>query len=364
MHTPRPGAARGALALSLVLLGACGGGMAGAMETAPRPSAGAPMPAADRDMQAVLDQLAALGARPVETLSVEQARAQPSPADAVKALLRQQERSTAPEPVGSVRDRTVPGPAGPIPVRVYTPAGTGPFPVIVYVHGGGWVIANLDTYDASARALANAANAVVVSVEYRHAPEHKFPAAHEDTWAAYRWVVANAAQVGGDPERIAVAGESAGGNMAANLSIRARDEGVKLPVHQLLVYPVAGTDMNTPSYLQNADAKPLSRGGMMWFARHTLRSPADAADRRLNLVAANLTGLPPTTIIAAEIDPLRSEGSVLAERLRAAGVDVDYQSFEGAAHEFFGMGAVVGDARDAVIRAGARLRASFARGGM
>ena len=138
-------------------------------------------------------------------------------------------------------------------------------PVIVYYHGGGWVIATIDSYEASAMALAKKSKAIVASVEYRHAPENKFPAAHEDAFAAYKWVLANAGQFGGDPARVAVAGESAGGNLAANVAIMARDGNVQKPVHMLLVYPVAGTDMNTPSYILNQNAMPLSKGAMGWF---------------------------------------------------------------------------------------------------
>ena len=160
------------------------------------------VPAApDAQMQAVLDAHAKLGPKPLETLTPEQARRQPSPADAVKALLKQQGKSTAPEGVGKVEDRTITGPAGAIPVRIYWPSGAGPFPVVLYIHGGGWVIATLDTYDASARALTNAAGAVIVSTHYRQAPEHKFPAAHEDTFAAYKWVLANARSLNGDATR-------------------------------------------------------------------------------------------------------------------------------------------------------------------
>ncbi|MEP7227597.1 MAG: alpha/beta hydrolase fold domain-containing protein, partial [Gemmatimonadales bacterium] len=172
-----------------------------------RTSAAAP----DRQMQAVLTELEALHPKPIPQLSAAAARKQPTPADAVKALLKKEGRTTAPEPVGNVTNRTIPGAAGSIPIRIYTPQGAGPFPVIVYYHGGGWVIADLDTYDASPRALTNLANAVVVSAHYRQGPEHKFPAAHQDAFTAYRWVLANAKSLKGDPSRVAVMGESAGG---------------------------------------------------------------------------------------------------------------------------------------------------------
>lgn len=301
----------------------------------------------NQQMQAVLDQLAALNPKPLPQLSAAEARKQPSPADAAKLLLKKAGKSAAPEPVGSVVNRTIAGAGGPIPIRIYTPKGKGPFPVLVYYHGGGWVIADLDTYDASPRALANLANTVVVSSHYRQAPEHKFPAAHQDAFAAYRWVLANAGSLNGDPSKVAVAGESAGGNLAAAVSLMARDSGVQLPVHQVLVYPIAGSDLNTPSYQENADAKPLNKPMMQWFFDQYLRTPADGRSPLIDLVHADLAGLPATTVISAQIDPLRSEGKELADRLEDAGVDVVYQNYDGVAHEFFGMGAVVDAARQA-----------------
>jgi acetyl esterase/lipase len=244
-------------------------------------------------------------------------------------------------------------------VRIYTPHGTGPFPVVVYYHGGGWVIATVDTYDASARALANAARAIVVSVEYRKGPENRFPAAHDDAFAAYQWVLANAASIGGDPRKVATAGESAGGGLAVEVAMMARDRRVRLPVHVLAVYPIADGDTQSPSYVENAMAKPLSRAAMQWFFQHYLRSPADGRDARVALVRANLRGLPPTTIITAQIDPLRSDGEQLAAALRAAGVRTDAMSYDGVTHEFFGMGAVVDKARQAVQFGAAGLRRGF-----
>lgn len=336
----------------------CGVLVAVAGFSTPRVDAGL-QPAPDAQMKAVLDELAKLGPKPLEKLTPAEARSQPTPADAVMALLKREGKSTAPEPVGKVEDRTITGAAGSIPARVYWPKGDGPFSVVLYIHGGGWVIATLDTYDSSARALTNAANAVVVSTHYRQAPEHKFPAAHDDTYAAYKWVVANAVSINGDPGRVAVAGESAGGNMAANVSIRARDEKQHMPLHQVLVYPVADSSFNTPSYEANAIAKPLSKAAMMWFAKHYLKSEQEGKDPRITLIAANLQGLPPTTIITAQIDPLRSEGQMLGERLKAAGVDVTVRNYDGVAHEFFGMGAVVDKAKDAVQVAAARLKRGF-----
>jgi len=317
-------------------------------------------PAADAQMQAVLDQLTKLGGKPIETLSPEEARKQPSPADAVRALLESQGKPTTPEAVAKVVERTFPGPGGAVPIRVYIPAGQGPFPVVLYIHGGGWVIADLDTYDASPRAIANAAKAIVVSTHYRQAPEHKFPAAHEDTLAAYEWVLANAAKFGGDPKRIALVGESAGGNMAANIAIAARDKKLQAPLHQVLVYPVANNDMNAPSYVENANAKPLNKAMMEWFVKHTFASPDQTADPRIALAKrTDLAGVAPATIVLAQIDPLRSDGEALAAALRAAGVPVTVQRYDGVTHEFFGMGAAVDKAKAAQQMVGEQLRKSF-----
>jgi acetyl esterase/lipase len=313
----------------------------------------------NEQMQAVLDQLAALHPKPITELPAPAARKQPSPADAVKALLNKQGKSTAPEPVASVVNRMIPGPGGQIPVRIYTPKGTGPFPVVVYYHGGGWVIANLDTYDASPRAIANLANAVVVSSHYRQAPEHKFPAAHQDAFAAYRWVLKNAGPLKGDPSKVAVMGESAGGNLAASVSMMARDSSVPLPVYQVLVYPIAGSNVDTPSYQENADAKPLNQPMMQWFFEKYLRTPADGKSPMIDLVHGDLAGLPPATVITAQIDPLRSEGKELADQLKNAGVEVDYQNYEGVTHEFFGMGAVVDEAKQAEQQAAEGLKQGF-----
>ncbi|HEV2086569.1 MAG TPA: alpha/beta hydrolase [Gemmatimonadales bacterium] len=315
----------------------------------------------NEQMQAVLDQLAALHPKPITELSAPEARKQPSPADAVKALVRKQGKSTAPEPVGNVVNRVIPSAGGSIPIRIYTPKGSGPFPVVVYYHGGGWVIADLDTYDASPRAITNMAQAVIVSSHYRQGPEHKFPAAHEDAFAAYRWVLKNAKSLKGDPSKVAVMGESAGGNLAAAVSMMARDSGVQLPVHQVLVYPIAGYDVNTLSYQENADAKPLSKPMMQWFFEKYLRAPADGRSPLIDLVHADLSGLPAATVITAQIDPLRSEGNELADRLKDAGVQVDYQNYEGVTHEFFGMGAVVNEAKQAEQQAADGLRKGFGR---
>lgn len=315
-----------------------------------------PLKVADRDMKAVLVQLDALGVRPIATLGVEEARAQPTPAAAVKALVEKDGVSAAPLAMAKVENHGFEGPGGRLDVRIYTPKSKETqLPVVLYFHGGGFVLANLDTYDASARALADAAKALVVSADYRHAPEHKFPAAHDDAFAAYVWTLEKINAFGGDPNRVAVAGEGAGGNLAVNVSMRARDERIVLPKHQLLVYPLATTATATDSYKEWAHAKPLDKDAMAWFMKHASRTPADAEDPRLDLLRANLAGLPATSIVLAEIDPLRDDGVLLGKRLDAQGVKVEQKTYAGVTHEFFGMGAKVGDAKDAVKWAGKRL---------
>ncbi|KAB1071192.1 alpha/beta hydrolase [Methylobacterium planeticum] len=323
------------------------------------------MKRADKDMLRVLQTMQELGVKPTESRTVEEARTQPTPGDAAKAILK----SEGKDPVAlmaamkvSKKDMTYPVAGGTQAVRVYTPEGAGsaPLPVVVYYHGGGWVIATIDTYEASALALAKKANAIVVSVEYRHAPENKFPAAHEDAFAAYKWVLANAGQFGGDPAKIAVAGESAGGNLAANVAIMARDGNVQAPVHMVLVYPVAGTDMTTPSYVADQNAMPLSKAAVGWFVDKTLAKPEDAKSPMLNLTtAADLKGLPPATVINADIDPLLSDGAMLADKLKAAGVKATHVSYKGVTHEFFGLDAVVADAKTAQDVAARDLKAAF-----
>jgi acetyl esterase/lipase len=316
----------------------------------------------DAQMQPVLTALTGMGGKPIETLTAAEARRQPTPTDAVMAVLKQQGRDTAPAalvPGVTSADRSIRGAAGQIPARIYTPEGAGPFPVIVYYHGGGWVIANKQVYDGGARGLAKSANAVVVSVDYRQGPENKFPAAHDDAVAAYRWALANAASIKGDPKRVALAGESAGGNLAVATAMAARDQKLQQPAYVLSVYPIAGSDTTTASYVENATAKPLNRPMMSWFFKNYLRNDADRQDPRINLVGADLKGLPATTIINAQIDPLRTEGEQLAQKLRDAGVTVNQRTFAGVTHEFFGMAAVHDKAKEAQQLAGDDLKRAF-----
>ncbi|MGY2130581.1 alpha/beta hydrolase [Hymenobacter sp. HD11105] len=313
------------------------------------------------EMQVVIEKLDSLsGPKPMHELTAQEARKAPSATDATMAAMRAYGIPTPPSPVDTMSKEVAPG----VKARIYTPrnAGNGPLPVVVYYHGGGWVIATLDTYDPSVRALAEKTGAIFVSVAYRQAPENKFPTAHNDSFAAYQWVLKNAASIKGDPQRVAVAGESAGGNLAAAVCMMARDKGVSLPKHQLLVYPIAGYDLNTPSYQKNANAKPLSKPLMAWFFDKYLRTPADGKNPLISLVTApNVKGLPAATVITASIDPLMSEGKTYADKLQAAGVPVKYRNFDGATHEFFGMGAVVPQAREAQDFAAGELKAAMSK---
>jgi acetyl esterase/lipase len=231
---------------------------------------------------------------------------------------------------------------------------------VVYFHGGGWVIADRKVYDGGARGLAKAANAVVVSVDYRQAPENKFPAAWDDALASYRWALANAGTIKGDAKHIALAGESAGGNLALATAIAARDARLQAPSHVLAVYPVTQTSLNTASYIENAVAQPLNRAMVKWFVDKLVRSDADLKDPRLQLIDAKLEGLAPVTLINARIDPLRSDGEKMEDALKKANVPVERRDYEGVTHEFFGTAAVVEKAREAQAYAGERLKQAFA----
>ncbi len=242
------------------------------------------------------------------------------------------------EVVASVESRTVPGPDGEIPVRVYRPSNDPGLPIVVYFHGGGWVIGSLETHDNSCRALANAVEAVVVSVDYRLAPEHKFPAAIDDAFAATQWVADHAAELGGDAARIAVAGDSAGGNLAAVVSIMARDARGPALVHQLLVYPATDGERDCASMRANATGYFLERDSMRWFDGLYLRDERDRADWRFSpLRADSLAGLPPAFVLTAEFDPLCDQGEAYARRLEQEGVPVELRRYDGVFHGFFGM---------------------------
>jgi acetyl esterase len=318
----------------------------------------------NQQMQTVLDALQKLAPKPIETLPPTLARDQASAADAVIQVI-QDKGTIAPDKlpaVGKVELRTIPGPEAPLPVRVYTPKGDGPFPVIVYFHGGGWVLGSLDSSDATCRGLTDLNSALVVSVDYRRAPEHKFPAATEDAYAALQYVLAHAQELGGDPARVAVAGESAGANLATVACLMAAERGGKQPVHQVLLYPVTNYAFDTPSYRANANARPLAAAMMPWFYKHYLRRPADGENvfvSPLRATSTQLSKLPPATIVTAGLDPLQDDGTSYAAKLAEAGVDTARENYDGVTHEFFGMGPVVDEAKAANAFVAKRLRAAF-----
>ncbi|MCE7066122.1 alpha/beta hydrolase [Dyadobacter sp. CY326] len=311
------------------------------------------------EMWAVVEKLLSYGDRPIPELTPQEARMNHTVKDAVMDLIREF-NVPVPMPQVDTMGREIPVTGGQIHARVYTPkTGKAPFPIIMYYHGGGWVIANIDVYDASAAALSEQVGAVVVSVGYRKGPEHRFPTAHNDAYEAYMWALQNAGDIHGDTTKMGVSGESAGGNLAANVSIKARDNNMVMPKHQLLVYPVANSDTNSQSYIEYADAKPLDKPTVLWFLKHYLNNIEEAKDPRISLVAAKLDHLPSTTIVLAQIDPLQSEGALLAERLKSAGVKVSSKLYTGVTHEFFGTAAVVPDAKDAQAFAASEFKKAF-----
>jgi acetyl esterase/lipase len=305
----------------------------------------------DPQIQALLDK--GTGVPATNTLSVADARAQ---YEARAALM------APPAAVAAVDERSIAGPGGPLRLRIYRPHGNGPFPLLVFFHGSGFVLCSLDTHDGMCRNLCAGAGCVVVSVDYRLAPEHKFPAPLDDCVFATRWSAQHAAELSADGSRVALAGDSAGGNLAAATALRLRDEGGPVLRGQLLVYPV--TDYHTPgtpSYRENAEGYGLTRDTMIWFWNHYLADPADAANPYASpLRAASVVGLPPALVVTAEFDPLRDEGEEYAARLRAAGVPARTSRWDGMNHGFFFWAGVVDKAGAAVAESTAWLREIFA----
>jgi acetyl esterase len=287
----------------------------------------------DLNVRLLLEAIRAEGGPPLETLPPAEARR--LAAESLKPV-----EGTA-EPVRSVENLRIPGPEGDIPIRVYTSDSPGPRPAMVYFHGGGWVVCDLNTHDVVCRAIARRAGAVVVAVDYRLAPEHKFPAAVIDCCAATVWVAANADRIGGD---------SAGGNLGTVVSLKSRDENGPAIALQAMVYPV--TDLSsfaTPSYQEFADGYQLTKAEMVWFRDHYLRTTEDARHPHASpLLAADLRGLPPALIITAECDPLRDEGEAYAKRLAAAGVPVTSTRYAGMIHPFFSLSGAIPQALDAI----------------
>jgi acetyl esterase len=301
-------------------------------------------------VQALLDEFEKQGLPPFEQMGVTQAR--------VVALDFRGLQGEA-EDIAEVRDILVPGPAGQLPVRVYHPSPGKTLPLVIYFHGGGWVIGDLEIVDRPCRALANASQCVVASVNYRLSPETKFPGPVEDCYAATRWLAENTQAIGADSRFVAVAGDSAGGNLAAAVSLMARDRGGPAIAYQLLIYPVTAPAQGTQfaSYRDNAEGYLLTRASMEWFWDHYLTSSDDGKNPYASpLLASDLSGLPPAMVITAEFDPLRDEGLAYAQRLRDAGVSVKSSHYDGMIHGFFWMAGALDRGRELMTEIASELR--------
>jgi acetyl esterase len=307
----------------------------------------------DPQAKALLDFLGVTTLPGIETLTPQAAR------DRSKAFLEARKQMGV-EPVHHVRDSRIPGPAGEIPIRIYAPDIQKPAPALIYFHGGGWVLGNLDGHDGVCRSLANQAQCAVVSVDYRLAPEAKFPAAVEDSYAATEWVAANAGELGIDANRIAVGGDSAGGNLASVITHMARDrKGPKL-IYQLLIYPATDMRMTAPSIEENAAGPLLTKASIIWFMDHYLRGEEDKTHPMASpALVSDLSNLPPAFILTAECDPLRDEGEAYGRSLESAGVPAEVKRYAGMPHGFFSFGAALETAKQAVADAANRLRGAF-----
>ena len=309
----------------------------------------------DPQARALLDAAKASGAPEMWELTPDQARAE---------YLRRTERVRAGVDIYRVEDRQIPGPVQPIKVRVYTPQVSqeqASLPVLVWYHGGGFVIGDLDSHDSACRALANQTECLVVAVDYRLAPEHKFPGAVEDCEAALQWVAAHATELGGDPGRIAVGGDSAGGNLAAVVALLAREKGGPKLCFQLLIYPCVAPEPETPSHHQFAEGYLLTRKTITWFFKQYLRSSKDTLDPRYApLEEKDLSSLPPSLVIVAGFDPLRDEGVDYAKALIDAGNKVTLSNYEGMIHGFYLMGGMIDKANQAIEESARHLREAFA----
>jgi acetyl esterase len=306
----------------------------------------------DPQVQALLDQAAAAGRPPLRNQTVEESR----------AVMRSMIPAREPGPeVGRVDNRQIPGPDGDIPLRVYRPEGEGPFPLLVWFHGGGWVLGDLDTTDSTCRSLMVKSDAVVVSVNYRLAPEHPYPAGVDDAYAAAWWVASHGSEIGGDSNRIAIGGDSAGGNLATVTALQVKQKGGPRFCFQLLVYPVTDGEMNHPSYRDNGEGYQLTADAMEWFYELYLgdRDRQDPFVSPLYAPVEDLAALPPALVITAEFDPLRDEGEAYARRLEEAGIPVKVSRYDGQIHGFFGLDTLIDAGKDALEEAASALREAF-----
>lgn len=310
----------------------------------------------DPDTRNVLDLIRLSGRPPLHTLSLADARTVFNASRGVMQL--------EPAAVAAVRDAVCPGPLGPVGVRIYRPLGSAPadiLPALVYFHGGGWVLGDLDSHDGVCRQLANATPCCVISVDYRLAPEHRFPAAIADSAAATRWVIAMAAELAIDPARVAVGGDSAGGNIAAVMALMARDSYLPPLAYQMLIYPAVDMAMRTVSARAIAEGYPLVSASMKWFIDHYLRSPADIDDWRASpLRAVSLAGVAPAVVTTCAHDPLADEGAAYARRLEAEGVRTTYLHLSDQVHGFITWNKFVRAAETLVHVLAAGLQARFA----
>lgn len=311
--------------------------------------------ALDPQARALLDELDASTFPPGYAVSVETGR------EVLRDLFITDDD---PEPVGSVEDFAIDGPGGELPVRAYRPEGAGPHPALVFVHGGGWVRGDLDTHDGDCRALANRAECAVFSIEYRRAPEHPFPAAFEDAYAAVEWVAEHAEAIGVDPQQVAIGGDSAGGNLSAAVALAARDRDGPDLAHQLLIYPAvnAPTLRWMDSYEENGEGYFLEYESIEWYYDRYLDSWADHRNAyAFPLEARDLSGVAPATVLTAGFDPLIDEGIAYADRLREAGVATEHLHYPGMIHGFVSLPQYFDRASDARDALGAELAAAFDR---
>lgn len=307
----------------------------------------------DPQAKAFLDMNEAAGAPPTSSMTPEENRERTADLGKLAGI---------PKEIAKIENRMIPVDGGEIGVRLYTPNGLGPFPVFVYFHGGGWVIGNLETVDTLCQNIAHESECLVISVDYRLAPEHKFPVPVEDCYAAVEWAAQHASSLNGDGTKLAIGGDSAGGNLAAVVAQQAKQRGGPPISFQALIYPATQLGGETESYRENGEGYFLTADSMQWFFRQYLNDE----EERKSLLASpllneDLAGLPPALVITAEFDPLRDEGAMYADKLRQAGVPVEYTCYEGMIHGFFWMAGMMDKGAQAVSQVSSSLRSVFQR---